>query len=247
MVYHGDYATYERVKEAMSIMSNVDDNSFINLIPTFADFHLQMRWAKVMYIISLLWKLLRHFHALAQHIKIVHLASFYKHIVAIYVNLYRFDMFAGQMFLCVSIKEPRCSLWPWFSWKRQQREHQHLCSAVWQLNRASNFTCLLIFQAIMDRFFLCHELPWYHIFGSTEIVLQSKQVNCDTSKNYYAISLFLDKVLDGYLQCFAKTFIDSGDLSSAKGKCRFIFTSCTAIILVVSKAFLNWATTDFNE
>ena len=53
MVYHGDYATYERVKEAMSIMSNVDDNSFIKLIPTFADFHLQMRWAKVMYIISL--------------------------------------------------------------------------------------------------------------------------------------------------------------------------------------------------
>ena len=48
MVYRGDYATYERVKEAMSIMSNCEEDAF-KLIPTFADFHLQMRWAKVFY------------------------------------------------------------------------------------------------------------------------------------------------------------------------------------------------------
>ena len=163
------------------------------------------------------------------------------------MSIYWIDMFAGQMLLCVPIKEPRCSLWPWFSWKRQQREHQHLCSAVWQLNRASSFTCLLIFQAIMDRFFYatsCHDTT---SLAALRVVLQSKQVNCDTGKNYYAISLFLDKVLDRYLQCFANTFIDSGDLSSAKGKCPFIFKLCTAFILVVSKVFLNRSTTDFNE
>ena len=50
MIYHGDYATYERVKQALSVMSNVEGDDFIKLIPTFGDFHLQMRWAKVKHI-----------------------------------------------------------------------------------------------------------------------------------------------------------------------------------------------------
>lgn len=53
VVYAGDYATYERVKQAASVMAN--EGEYFKFIPTFADFHLQMRWAKVC-CITMLYK-----------------------------------------------------------------------------------------------------------------------------------------------------------------------------------------------
>lgn len=44
-VYRGDYATYERSQSALAVMANDPGN--MHFIPTFADFHLQMRWSKV--------------------------------------------------------------------------------------------------------------------------------------------------------------------------------------------------------
>lgn len=58
-------------------------------------------------------------------------------------------------------------------------------------------------------------------------ILNSKQVNKDCSKHYYAISLFLDKTLDGYLQCYAEIQLDLKDpnLKSSKGTFKLPFVS----------------------
>ena len=71
----------------------------------------------------------------------------------------------------------------------------------------------------MDRFYdpaSCRDTP---SLAALRAILQSKQVNSDTSKNYHPISHFLDKVLDGYLQSYAQSMIeDIGDLTCDKGE-----------------------------
>ena len=44
-ILKGDYLTYERMKSALNAMAGTDE--FKDVIPTFADFHLQMEWAEV--------------------------------------------------------------------------------------------------------------------------------------------------------------------------------------------------------
>ena len=73
----------------------------------------------------------------------------------------------------------------------------------------------------MDRFFDSTSCRDTASLAALRAILQSKQVNSDTSKNYYAISLFLDKVLDGYLQCHAQAFIEAGEMDSSKGELKF--------------------------
>ena len=44
-VYRGDQKTYERAASALHVSANEPEK--LPFIPTFADFHLQMRWSKV--------------------------------------------------------------------------------------------------------------------------------------------------------------------------------------------------------
>ena len=47
MAYFGDYATYERAKQAISLMTTAEAESLNKLLPAFSDFHLCMTWDQV--------------------------------------------------------------------------------------------------------------------------------------------------------------------------------------------------------
>lgn len=65
----------------------------------------------------------------------------------------------------------------------------------------------------MKRFFVQGSARDVTSLGALKILLNSKQVSSNVNKHYYAIDLFLDKVLDGYLQAYTHTHSDeSGKL-----------------------------------
>ena len=76
---------------------------------------------------------------------------------------------------------------------------------------------ILYLQAIMDRFFDPASCRDTTSLAAIRVILQCKQVNKDTSKNYYAISHFLDKVADGYLLTYLETACKSGSPTMEEG------------------------------
>lgn len=87
-----------------------------------------------------------------------------------------------------------------------------------------NFTVIEIFvflQAIMDRFYDPKTCRDQCGLAALRVILKCDQVNADTSKNYHAISLFLDKVLDAHLHCFAlQKLPEDQDVNCSQGKIR---------------------------
>lgn len=83
----------------------------------------------------------------------------------------------------------------------------------------------IFFQAIMDRFFergCCRDQM---SLSALKVILKSDQVSPDISKNYHAVHLFLDKVLDGYLITYAEENLTSkDDLTSDQGTSRLLFS-----------------------
>ena len=84
---------------------------------------------------------------------------------------------------------------------------------------------IYFFQAIMDRFFergCCRDQM---SLSALKVILKSDQVSPDISKNYHAVHLFLDKVLDGYLITYAEENLTSkNDLTSDQGTSRLLFS-----------------------
>ena len=56
-----------------------------------------------------------------------------------------------------------------------------------------------IFQMIMNKFYDTESATDSDGLYAIKVILNSNQVKEDVRKNYYAASLFLDKVLDSYL------------------------------------------------
>ena len=63
----------------------------------------------------------------------------------------------------------------------------------------------------MDRFLELTSTRDQSSLAALKVILKSTQVNADTSCNYHAISLFLDKVLDSYLLVYTKEDSFSSD------------------------------------
>ena len=78
----------------------------------------------------------------------------------------------------------------------------------------------------MDRFYDPASCRDSVSLAGLKAILNCKQVNSDTSKNYHAISHFLDKVLDGYLRYYAQSVLadaETGQLTSSIGEQHVIY------------------------
>ena len=69
----------------------------------------------------------------------------------------------------------------------------------------------------MDRFLDDTSYSDQASLAAMMVILNSKQVNKDTSKNYHSISLFLDKILDGHLVAYAGEMLQDNDLTFETG------------------------------
>ena len=71
----------------------------------------------------------------------------------------------------------------------------------------------------MDKFYVETSGRDVSTLCAIKTILNSKQVTKEVEKNYHAVSLFLDKVLDGYLLYYASSLRDkSTNLNSSTSK-----------------------------